>query len=61
MLNQKKKRRKPKEKRKELFVRARVTEEQHGLLTEAAEHAGLTLSGWMVTTLLRAARQELPE
>jgi len=62
MANQEiKKRRKPEAKRKELFVRARVTEEQKELIDEAAKHTGVTTSAWMVATLLRTARKELAE
>ena len=59
MSERKIKRRKPKEKRKDLFIRARVTEEQKQLVQDAADHAGITASAWMVATLLRMAREEL--
>jgi len=62
MANQEiKKRRKPEAKRKELFIRARVTAEQKELIDEAAKHTGVTTSAWMVATLLRTARKELSE
>lgn len=53
------KRRKPKEKRKVEYVRARVTSVQKELIQRAADHAGIAVSSWMVDRLLRIAREEL--
>lgn len=39
----------------------RLTPEQRDLVDQAAEHAGLSRSGWMRTVLLREARRELTE
>jgi uncharacterized protein (DUF1778 family) len=39
----------------------RLRPEQLDLFRRAAEHAGLSLSGWVRERLLRAARQELGE
>lgn len=37
----------------------RLRPDHLGLFREAAEHSGLSLSGWVRERLLRAARQEL--
>jgi uncharacterized protein (DUF1778 family) len=39
----------------------RLKPDQLELFREAAEHAGLSLSGWVRERLLRAAREELGE
>lgn len=52
-------RRKPDEKRREKFLRVRVTDEQHALIHQAAERAGIVLSAWVVERLLTVAKREL--
>lgn len=52
------KRRKPAAERRTLYLRVRLTEEQHELFKGAAEHAGITMSAWATERLLRAARAE---
>ena len=54
-----KQRRKPAEKRREKFLRVRLTPEQDLLLKEAASAAGITVSSWAVERLLKVARNEL--
>jgi uncharacterized protein (DUF1778 family) len=44
----------PKKARKELTIMIRVTGEQKRRLAEAATHAGLGLSSWLLTTGLQA-------
>lgn len=39
----------------------RLTPGQRDLVDQAAEHAGLSRSGWMRAALLREARRELAE
>lgn len=46
-----------KETRKEDQIRLRVTAEQKVILTEAAEKAGLGVSGWLLSLGLREARE----
>jgi len=46
-----------KEVRKEDSIRIRVTEDQKRILTDAAEHAGLGVSSWLLTVGLRAAQE----
>lgn len=52
------KRRKPAAERKTLYLRVRLTQEQHDLLKEVAGHAGISISAWAIERLLRAARAE---
>jgi predicted GIY-YIG superfamily endonuclease len=49
-------RRKPAAKRKENWIRLRVTDEQKERMMEAAERAGLSLSAWLRMVTLRAAQ-----
>lgn len=51
------KRRKPVSQRKEQLVRVRVTEEQKGLLMQAAEQTGLDVSSWIRALALQAAKR----
>lgn len=53
------KRRKPKERRKTDYIRARVTEAHKALMQKAADEAGIPLSSWIVDRLLRVAREEI--
>ena len=46
-----------KEVRKEDSIRIRVTEDQKRILTDAAEHAGLGVSSWLLTVGLRAPQE----
>ena len=52
------KRRKPKDKRREAYLRVRLTTEQDTAIRRAAEAAGITLSAWAVERLFRAAKAE---
>jgi uncharacterized protein (DUF1778 family) len=54
-----KQRRKPAEKRREKFLRVRLTDEQDRLMKEAADAAGITVSSWAVERLVKSARAEL--
>lgn len=40
-------------------VLLRLTPDQLDLMDQAAEHAGLSRTGWMRATLLRVAREEI--
>ncbi len=51
--------RKPKPKTFDLSFLVRATNDQHTLFVSAAKEAGLTLSAWVRTRLLQAARREL--
>lgn len=53
-----KKRRKPADQRKEVYLRARVTAGHEEEIKAAALKAGISISAWMVDRLLKAARQE---
>ena len=53
------KRRKPAEKRREAYLRVRLTDEQDKTIRQAAEAAGITISSWAVERLFRAAKSEL--
>jgi uncharacterized protein (DUF1778 family) len=53
-----KKRRKPAEKRREAYLRIRLTDEQDKAIRQAADAAGITISAWAVERLFRAARLE---
>lgn len=50
---------KPKDQRQTAAVRLRMREADHEVLQEAAEHAGLSLSAWARSVLMKAARREL--
>jgi uncharacterized protein (DUF1778 family) len=52
-----KKRRKPKALRKEDSIRIRVSDAQKKALTEAATHAGLGVSSWLLMLGLREAKK----
>jgi uncharacterized protein (DUF1778 family) len=52
------KRRKPQDKRREAYLRIRLTTEQDTAIRQAAEAAGITISAWAVERLFRAAREE---
>jgi hypothetical protein len=52
------KRRKPKEKRREAYLRVRLTTEQDTTIRAAADAAGITISAWAVERLFRAAKEE---
>jgi uncharacterized protein (DUF1778 family) len=54
-----KKRRKPAEKRREAYLRIRLTDEQDKAIRQAADAAGITISAWAVERLIRVARLEL--
>jgi uncharacterized protein (DUF1778 family) len=54
-------RRKPATKRKEASIRFRVTAKQKRELEKAAEKEGLTLSSWILSTVLAKAREEAHE
>lgn len=53
------KRRKPEAKRKDKFLRVRVSEQQKELIDTAADLAGITVSAWALERLLQVARKEL--
>ena len=53
------KRRKPAEKRREAYLRVRLTDEQDKTIRQAADAAGITISSWAVERLFRAAKSEL--
>jgi len=52
------KRRKPTKDRRTAFLRVRLTEEQHQQITEAAKEMGISISAWVVMTLVRATREQ---
>jgi uncharacterized protein (DUF1778 family) len=52
-------RRKPKDKRREAYLRVRLTAEQDKTIRQAADAAGITISSWAVERLFRAAKSEL--
>ncbi len=54
-------RRKSDEKRREKFLRVRLTNEQHETIHKAAERAGIILSSWVVERLMLVAKKELAE
>jgi hypothetical protein len=54
-----KKRRKPADKRREAYLRVRLTDEQDKTIRRAADAAGITISSWAVERMLRAAKSEL--
>jgi hypothetical protein len=54
-----KRRRKPKDKRREAYLRVRLTAEQDRMFRDAADNAGTTVSSWAVQRLFRAAKEEL--
>lgn len=52
-------RRKSAEKRKEKFLRVRVSDQQKELIDTAANLAGITVSAWVLERLLQIARKEV--
>ena len=44
--------------RRTAFLRVRLTEEQHQQITEAAKEMGISISAWVVMTLVRATREQ---
>jgi hypothetical protein len=52
------KRRKPASERRTAFLRVRLTDEQHELITTAAASMGISISAWTVMSLVRAAREQ---
>lgn len=53
------KRRKPADLRKTVYLRVRLTPDQDREIREAAGHAGISVSAWVIERLLKAARTEM--